>query len=347
MTTLLSTVEEIDDDVEVVSQLFHERGYTDGLPVVPPTRARVLRMLAGTDRRPDESLGEVPPIAGDATVEKIAVNAVMAGCRPAYLPLVLTAFELMLDPAFLLGGMQPTTNPLTPMVIVNGPIRGRLGVNCSTGAMGPGWQANATIGRAIRLALINLGGARPGEVDKCTQGFVGKYTMCVGENEEDSPWEPLHVSRGFDAAQDVVTVVGVNAVMNIHDSSGECADLVKTLCGSLPSTGTPNVVDPSATPVLALNPLHARILDGGGYGKEELKRHLVANTTLPPDALSHRRAHLRMSEGEDRYLVDGRIPIVNEPANLLVVVTGGMQGGHSAFLPAGHYGVARTAPVGP
>lgn len=347
MTTLMSTVEELDDDVEVVSQIFHERGYTDGLPIVPPTRERVLRMLAGTARRPDESLGEMPPIAGAATVEKIAINAVMAGCRPEYLPLILTAVELMLDPAFLLGGMQPTTNPLTPMLIVNGPIRHRLGINCSTGVMGPGWQANATIGRAIRLILINIGGARPGEVDKCTQGFVGKYTMCVGENEEDSPWPPFHVTRGFDADQDVVTVVGVNAVMNIHDSSGECVDLVKTLCGSLPSTGTPNVVDPRATPVLALNPLHARILHEGGYDRDRLRRYLLANTTLPPDALSKRRAHLRRSEGEEHFLVNGRIPIVNDPENLLVVVTGGMQGGHSAFLPAGHYGTARSAPVGP
>jgi hypothetical protein len=280
-----------------------------------------------------------------ATVEKLAVNAVLAGCRPDYLPVVLTAFELLLRPEFSLAGMQPTTNPLTPMLILNGPIRERIGLNCSTGVMGPGWQANATIGRAIRLALINLGGARPGDVDKCTQGFAGKYTLCVGENEADSPWPPLHVDRGFAPDDDVVTVVGVNAAINIHDSSGEWRDVVKTLCGSLPSIGTPNVVDPHATPVLALNPMHARILRDGGFGKAELRRHLVANTTLPADALSDRRAHLRRAEGDELYLVDGRIPIVNEPDNLLVVVTGGMGGGHSCFLPAGHYGIAQSALV--
>ena len=341
--TLTSTSQDLPDDVEVVSELFHERGYTDGLPVVPPTRERVERMLGGTVRDPQESLGDVPPVNGGATVEKVAVNAVMAGCRPEYLPVVLTAMELVLRPAFLLGGMQPTTNPLTPMLVVNGPVRARIGLNSSTGVMGPGWQANATIGRAVRLCLINLGGARPGEVDKCTQGFVGKYTLCVGENEEDSPWTPLHVERGFAPGQDVVTVVGVNAAINVHDSSAEWRDVLKTFCGSLPSLGTPNVVDPRATPVLALNPLHAQILDRGGLGKDDLKRYLVTNTTLPADALSERRAHLRRAEGEEHYLVDGRIPIVNDADNLLVVVTGGMQGGHSCFLPAGHYGLADSA----
>jgi hypothetical protein len=339
---LLSTVEDLEDDVEVVSRLFHERGYTDGLPVVPPTRERVERMLGGTVRDAQESLGSMPPGSGQVTIEKVAVNAVMAGCRPEYLPVLLTAFELMLEPGFSLGGMQPTTNPLTPMLVVNGPVRQRIGLNCGTGVMGPGWQANATIGRAVRLALINIGGARPGEVDKCTQGFVGKYGLCVGENEEDSPWSPLHVERGFDAGQDVVTVVGVNAAINIHDSSDDWHDVVTTFCGSLPSLGTPNVVDPRATPVLALNPLHAQILDAGGLGKHELKRCLVAGTTLPADALSKRRAHLRRAEGEEHYLVDGRIPLVNDPENLLIIVTGGMQGGHSCFLPAGHYGVAAS-----
>ncbi|HEY7591533.1 MAG TPA: hypothetical protein VH969_00140 [Actinophytocola sp.] len=342
---LTSTVEDLPDDVEAVSAWLHERGHTDGLPVVPPTRERVLRMLEGTTRDPATDLGAVPPTNGAATVEKLAINAVMAGCRPEYLPVVLTAFDLLLQPGFQLAGMQPTTNPLTPMLIVNGPVRHRVGLNCSTGVMGPGWQANATIGRAVRLALINLGGARPGEVDKCTQGFVGKYTLCVGENEEDSPWAPLSADRGFERGQDVLTVVGVNSAINIHDSSGDWNDVVKTFCGSLPSVGTPNVVDPHATPVLALNPLHARILTDGGFDKAALREHLVANTTLPADALSERRAHLRREEGEEDYLVDGRIPIVNDADSLQLVVTGGMGGGHSCFLPAGHYGQAQSAIV--
>lgn len=341
---LYSSTEDLDDDAEVVSALFHERGYTDGLPVIPPTRDRVERMLAAVARAPEDSIGSVPPINGPATIEKLAINAVLAGCRPEYFPILITAFELMLHPEFDLAGLQPTTNPLTPLLIVNGPIRTRIGLNSSTGVMGPGWQANATIGRAVRLALINVGGARPGEVDKCTQGFVGKYSLCVGENEEDSPWDPLHVDLGFSAQDDVLTVVGVNAAINIHDSSDDWRDLDKTLRGSLPSLGTPNVVDPDATPVLALNPLHAQILRDGGFDKARLKEHLVQNTTLAADALSARREHLRRAESGD-YLVDGRIPIVNDPAALIVLVTGGMQGGHSCFLPNGHYGHARSAVI--
>lgn len=343
---LYSSTEDLDDNAESVSALFHERGYTDGLPVIPPTRDRVERMLASVDRGPEESIGSVPPINGPATLEKLAINAVMAGCRAEYFPILITAFELMLHPDFDLAGLQPTTNPLTPMLIVNGPIRTRIGLNCSTGVMGPGWQANATIGRAVRLALINVGGATPGEVDKCTQGFVGKYSLCVGENEEDSPWDPLHVDLGFSAEQDVLTVVGVNAAINIHDSSDDWQDLDKTLRGSLPSLGTPNIVDPEGTPVLALNPLHAKILQDGGFGKARLKEHLVQTTTLAADALSARREHLRRAEAGD-YLVDGRIPLVNDPASLIVLVTGGMQGGHSCFLPNGHYGHARSAIIPP
>lgn len=338
--SLTSTALQVEDDVEAITSLLQERGWNDGLPVVPPTRARVSRMVAGSGLDPQHSLGPVPPLNAAATVEKIAVNAVMAGCRPEYMPVVIAALEAMLDPAFKLAGMQPTTNPLTPLLIVNGPVQGRIGLHSGTGVMGPGWQANSTIGRAIRLILINLGGARPGLGDQCTQGFVGKYSLCIGENEEESPWPPLHVQRGFSGGDDVVTVVGVNAAINIHDSSAEWQDVMKTLSGSLPSVGTPNVVDPDGTPVLALNPLHARILQRGGFDKEKLQAHLVEHTSLPPDALSERRAHLRRAEGEDRFTVGGRIPLVNDPARLLIVVTGGLQGGHSCFLPNGHYGHA-------
>jgi hypothetical protein len=343
--TLTSSVKEMDDDAQAVSEWFCEQGYSDGLPVIPPTRQRVERLLEGTTRDPSSVIGAVPPHNGPATVEKLAVNAVMAGCRPQYLPVVITAFEIMLEPAFDLAGIQPTTNPLTPMVIVNGPIRQRIGLHGGTGCMGPGWQANATIGRAIRLALINLGGARPIEVDQCTQGFVGKYTLCIAENEEESPWEPFSVDRGFEAGDDVVTVVGVNSSQNIHDSSDDWRDVVKTFTGSLPSPGTANVVDPSSTPVLALNPMHAAILADAGFSRQRLRDHLVTSATLPADALSHRREHLRRSEGEADYLVDGAIPLTNEPRNLLVVVAGGMQGGHSCFLSNGHYGHASSRVV--
>jgi hypothetical protein len=277
---------------------------------------------------------------GETTVEKIAINAVMAGCRPEYMAVLVAAVRALLDPEWLLGAIQTTTNPMTPMLIVNGPVRDRIGLNSGTGVMGPGWQANATIGRAIRLLLQNVGGATAPDVDKCTQGFAGKYTLCVAENEEESPWEPFHVSRGFATAQSVVTVVGVNSSTNVHDSSDRAADLVKTLGGSLASPGADNMIDPFSTPVIALNPLHARILAGAGFTRESLQQFIFENCRLPADALSARRAHLRRAHGEDQFLVDGAIPFTNDPSRIVVIVTGGLGGGHSCYLANGHFGHA-------
>jgi hypothetical protein len=347
MTDFAASTVEMPDDAELVSDYLYERRMTDGLPVIPPTPTRVEHMLSGTTKAADDVLGRIPPANGGATVEKIAINAVMAGCKPEHLPVLIAAVEVVVEEGFALAGMQPTTNPLTPMIIVNGPIRQRIGMEGKTGAMGPGNRANASIGRALRLVLINLGGAIPGDVDKCTQGFVGKFSLCIAENEEESAWEPFHVARGFSADDDVVTVVGVNASNNIHDSSGEPSDLIKTLEGSLPSIGTANVVDPHATPVLALNPLHIQLLASMGFERSSLQQHLYEHCRLPADALSARRSHLRESEGRDLYLVDGEIPLVNDPSNLLIVACGGLQGGHSCFLSNGHYGHAISRRINP
>ena len=340
---LVSTQVSLDDDAEVITDYFHAQGYTDGLPIIPPTEARVLRMLSGTKRRADESLGLMPPAVQHATIEKIAINAVMAGCKPAYMSVLIAAVELMLERDWMLDSMQSTTNPLTPMLIINGPIRERIGLNCGIGVMGPGWQANATIGRAIRLMMLNIGGAKPGEVDKCTQGFVGKYTLCIGENEEESPWESYHVRHGFAAGDSVVTAVGVNSSDNIHDSSDRWEDLIKTLTGSLISPGTANFVDPMSTPVIALNPLHAQILAGAGFTPQSLQEHIFQKCRLPGDGLSVRRAVLRRGEhGSALFHVDGTIPFANWAENIKIVVTGGMTGGQSCYLANGHYGYASS-----
>jgi hypothetical protein len=343
---LASTRVSLDDDLDSIVDYFHSHGYTDGLPIVPPTEARVRAMLAGTRRQPEDSLGRIQPTDHEATVEKVAINAVMAGCRPEYMPVLVAAIEVMTKPEWLLGSMQSTTNPLTPMLILNGPIRARLKVNCGAGVMGPGWQANATIGRAIRLILLNVGGAAPGDVDKCTQGFVGKYGLCIGENEEESPWPPLHVRRGFRAGESVVTVVGVNSSTNIHDSSDRWEDLLKTLTASLISPGTANVVDPYSTPVIAFNPLHARILSGAGYTPEKLQEHIFRKCRIDPDELSGRRTVLRRGEhGIEAFAVDGQIPFTNKADQIMMVVTGSMAGGHSCYLPNGHFGYADSKPI--
>src|SRR5919108_722802 len=188
-----------------------DKGVTDGLPVVPPTRAHVDRAIEASGRAGDELVALVPPNYGRATVEKIAVNAVMAGCRPEYLPVVLAAVEAVCDDAFDLHGVSATTNAPAPLLIINGPVRRALDINCGAGVFGPGWRANATIGRAVRLICVNVGGATPGVVSMSTFAHPGRYTYCIGEWEEQNPWEPLHVEHGFERGESTVAVLAADA----------------------------------------------------------------------------------------------------------------------------------------
>src|SRR5437870_8226521 len=187
-------------------EIWFDKGVTDGLPVVPPTRARVEHMLAGTGRARDELLGKMRPDYGRLTGEKAAINADLAGCRPDYLPVVIAAAECACGPAFNLHGAATSTHFAAPLIVVNGPIRTRIGLNSAFGVFGPGYRANATIGRALRLLMINVGGARPGETSMSTFGHPGRYTYCIAENEEASPWPPYHVSRGVAPATSAVTL---------------------------------------------------------------------------------------------------------------------------------------------
>jgi len=230
LPSLVSPQIEIADDFEAVQRLYLDRGWSDGLPIVPPTLQRVEAMLA-----------EIPPIWGAATVEKLAINAVMAGCLPEYLPVLIAAVEAIADPVFNLYAIQATTHPCAPLMIINGPIREALGMNYSSGSFGPGWRANATIGRAMRLVLLNVGGAYPGVGDMSTQGAPSKFSYCVAENEEENPWEPLHVERGFRPDQSAVTVMAGEPPHNINDHSGRSADDILTIvAGAISVTGANN-----------------------------------------------------------------------------------------------------------
>ena len=181
-------------------EFMFERGLTDGLPVIPPTPERVRSMLTGTQRDPQRADRFVPPNMGPATIEKIAVNAVMAGCKPEYLPVIIAALEAIATPEFNAHGIMSTTWGATPVIVVSGPIRERIGMNMGMMALGYGNRANATIGRAVKLTLRNVGGAKPGDIERSTLGSIGKFTTCFAEWEERSPWEPLHVERGFKKA---------------------------------------------------------------------------------------------------------------------------------------------------
>jgi hypothetical protein len=327
---------------EAIDDLFGEQGWSDGLPVVAPTRERVDRMLAWTDRAPDQSLGVMPPRHGAATVEVLAVNAVMAGCRPEYFPIVVTAVEAMLDPAFNLFAVQATTHPCSPLTIVNGPAATELGINARYGAFGPGTRANATIGRAIRLILLNVGGAAPGVLDRATQGQPSKYSFCVAENEAESPWEPLHVERGFEPWMSTVTVVGAENPHNINDHvSDSAAGILATVAGSMAEMGSNNAYLLGG-PVLAFGPEHAAIVAADGYDKLAVRRHVFHHARIPTE--------LWLQGGmapQDRGTAPegpGR-PIIGQPSDLIIIVVGGF-GRHSSWLPTfGSTTQAVTRPV--
>ena len=265
---------------------FFDRGWTDGLPVLPPTLAAVEKMFAASGMKADAPVGVIPPLNGVATVEKIAANAVMAGCLPAYFPLVLAALRGMTRPGYNLDGLQTTTGNIAPLAIVNGPCRNTLAINYGANVLGQGWRANATIGRAIRFVLTNIGGARPGGFDKSTMGQPAKYTFCFAENEEENPWEPFHVERGLARDCDTVHMFGASGVYSAVDMASQSATgLLKTF--ALTMTGGLASGVTSTEVLWVICPEHAAILARDGYSKAEAAREhcslkLVCPTTKSP-----------------------------------------------------------------
>src|SRR6266487_3753212 len=321
------------DDIEI----WFDKGVTDGLPVVPPTRERVERMLAGTGRERSEMVGEVAPNYGRATVEKVAINAVMAGCRPDYLPVVLAAVEASCEPAFNLHGMSTSTHFSAPLIVVNGPIREHIGLNCSFGVFGPGYRANATIGRALRLVMINVGGAKPGETSMSTFGHPGRYTYCIGENEEASPWAPYHVERGIAKGKSAVTVFAGEAPHGISDHASRTA---RSLAGSLgwSMSGLWNIkhFPLYSHTMLVVGPEHARTFADDGWSRSDLQRHLHDTIRRPyaelvPDDGHGEGTNLRF--GRTPPHADTLVPKFASADEVHVVVAGGTAGRFSMAIP--------------
>ena len=268
-----STQLEIDETEDLIEACY-ENGWTDGLPVVPPTPERVEGMLSGTDRDPAELIAAVPPKWGRATVEKVAINAVMAGCKPAYLPLILTAVAAMTNEQFNLHGVQVTTSHVGPMLIVNGPIRKQLEINDGFNLFGQGWRANATIGRALRLVCTNIGGALPGELDRAAFGHAGKYTCCIAEKEEVSPWDALHVDRGFQADDSTVTVFAAAGPQTVNDHGSNTAEgILNTISQNIAALG-----NSSGETLLVIGVEHAKTISEDGFSKVDVRRY-IADTT--------------------------------------------------------------------
>ena len=262
------------DATEDLIEVCYENGWTDGLPVVPPTPDRVERMLRGTDRDPDALIAAVPPKWGRATVEKVAINAVMAGCKPAYLPLILTAVKAMTSEQFNLHGVQVTTSHVGPMLIVNGPIRKQLEINDGFNLFGQGYRANATIGRALRLICTNIGGALPGELDRAAFGHAGKYTCCIAEKEEASPWDAMHVDRGFQTDDSTITVFAAAGPQTVNDHGSNTAEgILNTISENIAAPG-----NSSGETLLVIGVEHAKTIAEDGFSKADICRY-IADTT--------------------------------------------------------------------
>jgi hypothetical protein len=275
-------------------------------------------------------------------VERVAVNAVLAGALPEHLAVILAAVEAVSEPAFNLQAIQTTTHPCSPLVIVNGPLAGRLGVNGGGNALGQGHRANAVIGRALRLVLQNVGGARPGREDRATQGHPGKYSYCVAENEAASPWEPLSVERGFAREISTVTVCGSEAPHNINDHGSSTPEgILTTVAGSVATVGSNNIYL-GGEPLVILGPEHAATVAGGGWSKSDFKRRLWERAQVPlarfdPSNLE-RFAVIHPAGFKDRP-PQTLAPIAREWSDIMIVVAGGA-GKHSVFVPT--FGATRS-----
>ena len=265
-----------------VHEFMFDQGFSDGLPVVPPTPERVIRMLEGTSRDSQELVATMPPNMAPATIEKIAVNAVLAGCRPEYLPVVIAAIEAICTDEFNCHGVFATTMGASPVMIINGPIRERIGLNVRMSALGQGSRANATIGRAVRLAVRNIGGAEPGGTERSTLGSPMKFTMCFGEWEERSSWDPLHVERGFDKNDSVVTVFAMSSgpTLIVDQNSRSAPQLAGSFGLSMESAHHVRAHN-GGDGILVVCPEHVDTLERDGYTKADIRRRIQEVTTVP------------------------------------------------------------------
>ncbi len=326
-----------------------QRGWTDGLPVVPPTEARVLAMLNGTTRSPSEIVVVAPPDLVDCTVEKVAINAVMAGCKPEYLPVVLAAVEAVCNETFNMHGLLATTMPAGPVIVVNGEIRKRIGMNWSHNAMGQGNRANSTIGRALQLVIRNVGGGRPGEVDRATHGQPGKLGFCFAEDEEGSPWGPLNADLGGVAGEDAVTAFATCGTTLITDQlSREPESLCRSLAAGLLGMGNSKSVL-GFDAMLVLGPEHASRFRDAGWSKEQLIERIVQLTERPGSELV--RGAGGITEGIPAFMAEAEnVPKV-QPGGLMIAHAGSGAGLFSMLLPgwvSGEMGSQKTTvPIRP
>jgi hypothetical protein len=327
---------ELEDEHEAM----FERGWTDGLPVVPPTEARVMRMLGGTSRAPDEVVAVVPPDLVECTVEKVAVNAVMAGCRPEHLPVVLAAVEGACTSEFNIHGLLATTWFSGPLLIVDGPVAARIGMNSGINAMGQGNRANATIGRALQLTIRNVGGGKPGGVDRATLGWPGKYTFCFAEREDTNPWGSLAASRGVEG--DAVTLFAAGGVQGVVDQLSRTPEsLVRSFAACLRAVAHPKLVI-GFDAVVVITPEHMRIFRDAGWDRARVHEELDA--LLQVDGKDAVQGASGITEGLPAHLEGVTLPKFRS-GGLLLAHAGGGAGLFSAIICGWASGDVGSSPV--
>ena len=348
------------EDPVAFQEYFYNQGWTDGLPVVPPTPERVSQFLDYVDLRPEEVITVIPTRNREINAEKLAINCVMAGCLPEYQPVVIAVLEAMSVPSYAFHASITSTGGSAQFVVVNGPIRDQLGMNSDANVLGPGNRANSTIGRALRLIMMNVAGAKPGVLDKSTHGHGGKYSFCIAEAEEISPWEPFHVEAGFSIDESTVTVFAAEAPHSIQNHlSGDPQELMICIAKEMASMGAFSLGQSG----LILSPEHAGIIAKSGWSKKKIKEFIFENASLsladlkrygkvgikeidisgdgrdkhrhkrPGDELAIKKMLMMegpLTEGDESIFIRRGI----SSDDILMVVAGGLAGGHSAFVPS-------------
>ena len=326
---------QLEDSWEAINAWFLERDMTDGLPIVPPTEPRV-RLLTDYAERSlgwgaDDAIATLAPKGGIATVRTIAANAVMAGCRPEYMPVLIACVQALAKPEFNLDAVQTSTHNTSALPVVNGPIRKAIDLNCGYNYTGSRWHSTATIGRALRLVMSNIGGT-PGSVNIHTQGHIARYEHCIAENEDENPWEPLHVERGYAPEVSTVTVIPACPAAMIDDNGGSQTpkDLLITFAHSVGYVGNRNT-NGAGQPVLILGPQHARLMADGGYSKSDVKRFIWERGRVP-FGFFPRGTLTNFSEHNLKFYADidpsYGVPIAERPEDIVIIVMGGT-GTHS------------------
>jgi len=317
-------------DPVALIEAYYAAGYTDGLPVVPPTDKSIADTLAAAALRADQTLGEIPSRNTRVTADKAAINAVMAGCRPEYFPVVVAAIRGLCRPEFAYHGPASSTGGSAMVLIVNGPVVRALGINAGNNAFGQGHRPNATIGRAVRLTMMNVMNTRPGLLDRATLGNPGKYSFCFAEHEDDHPWEPLHVTRGFAAADSTVTVYASNSLYQVYNQLASRPEpLLLCVADALANLGTPNLKGFNES-LVVLAGEHSEVLRASGWSRRDAQQFLVEH------------ARQRVADLKRAARLPGEIVPADEtterrvfeaPEDILLVCAGGRAGAWSACLP--------------